>query len=562
MKYDERFTECVRMYALLVVVTLFLALLNISCATGVPDAPRDETIKPTLHERCVAEAFRYPVAAERFSMLYAGRSFLADGVHLGHDVALTEGTTVSPIACGRLVVYRAATGYGTLVAVVEHTLAHSVSLRNGDGELVSVSKFLSIYGHIRPRLADGRMLAWREGDEVSIDDVLGTVENDARNGDGAEHLHLGMRLQSRADAERVDASWFRGYDAEPSLRRYFTDPVDALRVLMDAFDTYTVASPDASLVSMADVPRDVALSVDLAPVVDGSLDAGTTDAFDASDVLDVRINDGAVSEDAGVARDVALEAAAHLEVCNGVDDTGEGLIDEGFVCAAGSRESCVTVCGSVGWHACLASCFWSACVAPTEDCANGMDEDCNGRIDCADEACRGQSHCLVSVDAGVADSGVNAMRDVMVEPDVSHDAGTPVVDTGVVDVGGSSAGCHVLRLEADERLLGACRTGWVLILYLPTGEPYESLPGTPLEYRFCGMPRGQLNVSVRCEGLYLRDWPGRVGEPVMTGGLRSVTLDGVELADSEALLCYDTWSPTPGVRPRVPLEPYFFHRCD
>ena len=184
---------------------------------------------------CVANAFRYPTTAEAFASTYNGRRFYADSNHLGHDIAYAEGVPIHPIGCGTLKVYRPATGYGTLVAAVEHRLSEPMELENGRGERVTVQTILSIYGHLRPTTlarGGGTNTGLRVGDTVNTDDVLGYIERDADNGDGAEHLHLGIRLQSAMEAERTDASWFRGYDEGNRYKGSYADPATTLPMLV------------------------------------------------------------------------------------------------------------------------------------------------------------------------------------------------------------------------------------------------------------------------------------------------------------------------------------------
>jgi len=183
---------------------------------------------------CTLSSARYPTVPSDMGNVYAGRSFYADGNHLGLDIALPEATPIHPVGCGVLRVYRNATGYGQLVAVVEHKLANPITVLNGKGEQVSVTSFLSIYGHLRKsvdRAGTSGLLGFKAGDPVSPDDVIGYVNDDLHNGDGAEHLHLGIRLQSAVDAQATEVNWFRGYDTVPSQRKWFADPVPFLAVL-------------------------------------------------------------------------------------------------------------------------------------------------------------------------------------------------------------------------------------------------------------------------------------------------------------------------------------------
>ncbi len=121
--------------------------------------------------------------------------------------------------------------------------------------------------------------------------------------------------------------------------------------------------------------------------------------------------------------------------------------------------------------------------------------------------------------------------------------------------------CHTLTIRLNAATMPRCTSGWSSILYDFDGHPHESVPGGPLSYSICGRLQGQLVLSAHCAGMYLLDWPGSRGAPANRGGVASITLDGNELADAEALLCLDRWSRTPGVRPIIPLEPYFYGRC-
>lgn len=215
-----------------------LIVFLIASACGAPMGDEDAVTSNnedslTGNPSCTLTAARYPTVPGDMENVYAGRSFYADGNHLGLDVELAEGTPIHPIGCGILRVYRSANGYGELVAVIEHKLASPLTVLNGKGEQVSVTSFMSVYGHMRKtsdRNGTG-FLGLKAGDQVSTDDIIGYVNDDAHNGDGAEHLHLGIRLQTASQAAATETNWFRGYDTTPSQRKWFADPALFMPVL-------------------------------------------------------------------------------------------------------------------------------------------------------------------------------------------------------------------------------------------------------------------------------------------------------------------------------------------
>jgi len=85
-----------------------------------------------------------------------------------------------------------------------------------------------------------------------------------------------------------------------------------------------------------------------------------------------------------------------VEVCNGVDDTCNGAIDEGFDLKTDSLN-----CGACG-HPCGAGTACEASVCRESQCDDGVDNDSNGSMDCADDACLGRT-CA-------SDGGVCAFR--------------------------------------------------------------------------------------------------------------------------------------------------------
>ncbi len=448
----------------------------------------------------------YPTGSrERFEQLYRGRSFYADGNHLGHDVLLSEGEAVSAVACGTLVVSRAADGYGTLVAVVEHELSPAVRVPNGVGEMVEVHSFLSIYGHLRPS-------GLREGTHVSAGQVLGYVEHRDRNGDGDEHLHLGIRLQSASDARRSDpTAWFRGYDARaPSVsqRRWFADPAVFLSALRMEGGAGTPPS-------------------DAAP-----MDAGVTPE----------------PHDAAPAGGMPTEpppppppAPTSSETCNGLDDDGDGEVDEDFLCPLGTTgEICVTTCGANGYRLCEAPmCGWGeACYTFPEDCSNTIDDDCNGLVDCLDTACSDRPACS------------------------SPEPETPPPPVPDLPTGGES-GAHALVIIADLESVAVrnlCHDlAPEIILWDTWGNPWVSGERVErLEYPLGPADVGYLAVNIRCGSRYMLFPDALVGlSATSTGVFTSITLDGRELVDGEVMVCRDPWAPPleDGTQPNRPLVP-------
>jgi hypothetical protein len=422
---------------------------------------------------------------------------------------LPEGAAVSAVACGTLVVYRPAEGYGTLVAVVEHSLSEAVRVPNGVGEMVEVRSFLSIYGHLRPS-------GLHEGARVSAGQVLGYVEQRGLNGDGDEHLHFGIRLQSMSEARYSDpTAWFRGYDVRPpsvSQLRWFGDPA----AFLAAFH----------LEGGAGTP----------PVAAEPMDAGVLpEPHDAGP--------------AGGMPTVPPPRPTSSETCNGLDDDGDGETDEDFLCPLGTTgEICVTACGANGFRVCEApACDWSvACQPFPEDCGNTIDDDCNGLVDCLDTACSDRPACD-EPEPGTPPP----VPDLPPSTEPERHSLVIVADLHSPTV---RAFCHDLPPE--------------IILWDTWGNPWVSGEwGERLEYPLGPADTGYLAVNVRCGSRYMRFPDALVGlSAVATGVFTSITLDGRELVDGEAMVCRDPWAPpledgSQPIRPLVPLVEAIWWTC-
>jgi len=157
----------------------------------------------------------YPVAPY-VAGSYTGRSFFYDANHLGEDEAEPEKTPVSAIGPGVIKYYGASTGYGELVVAIEHDLGTEYTFFNAYGQAVTTRYILSIYGHLRTSAErDGVGTGLKLGDAVTVGTIVGYVNDDAHNDDGAEHVHLGVRLSDAATAKVRDAQfWLRGYNTD------------------------------------------------------------------------------------------------------------------------------------------------------------------------------------------------------------------------------------------------------------------------------------------------------------------------------------------------------------
>lgn len=98
------------------------------------------------------------------------------------------------------------------------------------------------------------------------------------------------------------------------------------------------------------------------------------------------------------------------EVCNGVDDNCNDTIDEGCACIHGMTEPCGTDVGAcrTGIKQCVNGMFVEAChgeVGPVDEiCNNGTDDNCDGRID-ENCQCAPDETQVCGKDVGICQSG-------------------------------------------------------------------------------------------------------------------------------------------------------------
>lgn len=196
-----------------------------------------------------------------------------------------------------------------------------------------------------------------------------------------------------------------------------------------------------------------------------------------------------------------------------------------------------------------------------------------GSTDDAGPIDAGGADAASSDDAGLDDSGVT----------MSMDLGTDVgpIDVGTDDMGwdgGTSADAAVdggaevgrrLVLQMSAAAHAECPGGgFILSVYFD--EPLAAPgPGQALDVRLPGPGAfsGHLGVSAFCpSNSTYRDWAPFVDQTASAAGLTTITLDGVDLADTESMIC--NYFPTCPfgqasywTTPRVPLHPSLNGMC-
>ena len=135
-------------------------------------------------------------------------------------------------------------------------------------------------------------------------------------------------------------------------------------------------------------PSACSLLLDPPPLADGSADAGDDNLPDDAGPAE----DADVPDADGV--DLPPEDAGETDDAPGV--CGDGTLNPGEECDSAAPEACPTSCGSAGSRSCGSDCRWSTCAPPAEVC-NGVDDDCDTLVDdveptgfrCGDGCCNG-----------------------------------------------------------------------------------------------------------------------------------------------------------------------------
>jgi hypothetical protein len=191
-----------------------------------------------------------------------------------------------------------------------------------------------------------------------------------------------------------------------------------------------------------------------------------------------------------------------VELCNGVDDDCDGLIDEDFNLGAACTVSTMA-CSNSGVFVCdtadrtRAICNATAPVPGTEStqaqCTDGRDNDCDGATDCADPACATQSFCTsCTPSAEVCDGRDNDCDGLIDEGGITRPCGSMI---GVCTVGTET--CQPQSTPQPAGTWGAC-TGNTGSAEVCDGRD-NNCNGVSDEglTRPCGVNRGQCRQGVQ-----------------------------------------------------------------
>lgn len=117
--------------------------------------------------------------------------------------------------------------------------------------------------------------------------------------------------------------------------------------------------------------------------------------------------------------------------------------------------------------------------------------------------------------------------------------------------GGSDEG-NELIITSTAKTQRECAAGYVIEVYDDTGTVHTSTPGVPLSVAVPSAWHGWAGVMARCGRRFWKDWSNIKGMTAQKAGIASITLDGIELATHDTLVCDDAWGP--GMKPMVPLD--------
>lgn len=214
------------------------------------------------------------------------------------------------------------------------------------------------------------------------------------------------------------------------------------------------------------------------------------------------------------------------ERCNGVDDTCEGLVDEGCPCTAGVTQACGLGIGACvqGVQRCESSVWSSTCegeVVPATEVCDGEDNDCDGTTD-EDDIC-----VVPAVTCPAPGQVPNGRLAHFVATAAPHPQGTPIASVGwsVMTKPEGATGTPIPANSESTRVLVDALGNWTLQFCATDEAGGMSCCETQFEsIQPCAMPPAP-PVSTACE----TSWDGRPilqFDPVPTGLLYELVRDG------------------------------------
>jgi hypothetical protein len=142
------------------------------------------------------------------------------------------------------------------------------------------------------------------------------------------------------------------------------------------------------------------------------------------------------------------DTGGDAEVCDGLDNDGDGQADEDFSCRQGHEETCTQFDSCQGTRTCREDCTWGDCGNPAWEC------DAPGHFStCQAGACEGQQECLPGCSLGEC------------QPDCP--TGHECCDGGCVDVQVDVANCGACGRTCDD---GECWHGGCCIESVRNGS--------------------------------------------------------------------------------------------
>jgi len=240
---------------------------------------------------------------------------------------------------------------------------------------------------------------------------------------------------------------------------------------------------------------------------------------------------------------------SNVEVCNGVDDTCNGAIDEGCDCSLGATRACYGgSSGTSGVGACVTgsqTCVagsggvgstWGTCsgwVGPVAETCNGRDDNCNGVVDDGNPgggaACDGADSDLCAEGTRTCSGGALVCSDTT-SSTVETCNGIDDDCSGIADDGNPGGGGPCDGSDGDYCAEGTLScTGGTLFCSDVTGTSVETCNGSDDD----------------CNGIADDGNPG--GGAACDGSDTDLCLEGTRVCTGGALVCNDATGSTPEV---------------